>query len=99
MESRSVVVRVFGVLGAAVLFLVAWMVYVNVMSNDATVLEQAEVVARKKVGCADCIRSKVEGTSRVIDKKYAFTFSTAGSVTVVCRRKYIAFGDFACAAQ
>jgi hypothetical protein len=99
MESRSVVVRVLGVLGAVVAFLVAWMVYMNVLSSDAGVLEQAEVVARKKVGCADCIRSRVEGTSRVIDKKYAFTFSTAGSVTVVCRRKYIAFGDFACSVK
>ena len=91
--------RVFGVLGAAIAFLVAWMVYMNVLSNDVGVLDQAEAVARKKVGCAECIRSKVQGTSRVIDKKYAFTFSTAGSVTVVCRRQYIAFGDFGCTAQ
>lgn len=91
--------RVFGVLGAAIAFLVAWMVYMNVMSNDSDVLAQAELVARKKIGCPDCIRSKVEGTSRVIDKKYAFTFSTAGTLTVVCRRKYIAFGDFACSPQ
>ena len=91
--------RVFGVLGAAIAFLAAWMVYTNVMADDAHVLEQAEAVARKKVSCPDCIRSKVAGTSRVIDKKYAFTFATAGSVTVVCRRQYIAFGDFACSAQ
>ena len=81
------------------LFVVAFMVYMNVLAPDAEVLAKAEVVARDKVGCKDCVRTRVEGKSRVIDKKYAFTFDKAGSVTIVCRRAYIAFGDFGCTVQ
>jgi hypothetical protein len=81
------------------MFLAALLVYMNVLASDAGVLEQAEQVARAKVGCKECSPSRVEGTSRVLDKKYAFTFDPKQVVTVVCRRAYIGFGDFACSAR
>lgn len=88
--------RIAAAFGGLVLLIVAFMVYMNVMAPDGEVLAKAEAVARTKVGCKDCTRTRVEGTSRIIDKKYAFTFDKAGSVTIVCRRAYIAIGDFSC---
>lgn len=83
--------------GAVLLALTAWMVYANVVTPTPEVLDKAELLARAKLGCGkDCTRSRVEGTSRVIDKKFTFTFDK-GVVDVVCRRPYIAFGTFACA--
>jgi len=88
--------RIAGAFLGLILLIVAFMVYMNVMAPDAEVLVKAEAAARAKVGCKDCVRTRVEGTSRIIDKKYAFTFDKAGSVTIVCRRAYIAVGDFSC---
>ncbi len=89
--------RILGGLGAVVFALVAWMVYANVVSPDGDVIAKAEKLARDKLGCgSECTRTRAEGTSRVIDKQYAFTFDKGGPVGVVCRRPYIAFGDFAC---
>lgn len=80
------------------LALTAWMVYANVVSPDVDVIAKAELLAREKLGCGSaCVRTRAEGTSRVIDKQYAFTFDKGGPVKVVCRRPYIAFGAFACA--
>jgi len=80
--------------------LVAWTVYANVVSADQHVVARAEALAREKTGCGSgCTRTRLEGSSRVIDKRYAFTFEKGGVVKVVCRRPYIAFGDFACTIQ
>ena len=77
--------------------LVAWMVYANVVSPDVEVIAKVERLARAKISCGSaCVRTRLEGTSRVIDKQYAFTFDKGGPVNVVCRRPYIAFGTFAC---
>lgn len=89
--------RIAGGFGVVVLALTAWLVYFNVVSPDVAVIAKAELLAREKLGCGSaCTRTRAEGTSRVIDKQYKFTFDKGGPVGVVCRRPYIAFGDFAC---
>jgi hypothetical protein len=90
--------RIAGALAAAVLFVVALMVYMNVLASDAEVLARAEQAARTKIACKDCAYTRVSGTSRVIDKRYTFAFDRT-EVRVVCRRAYIALGDFACSAR
>lgn len=77
--------------------LVAWTVYANVVSPSPEVTDKAELLARAKVGCGkECTRTRLEGSSRVIDKTFKFTFDKGNPVDVVCRRPYIAFGTFAC---
>jgi hypothetical protein len=89
--------RIAGGFGVVLFALVAWMVYANVVSPDAEVIAKAEQLARDKLGCgSECMRTRAEGTSRVIDKQYSFTFDKGGPIGVVCRRPYIAFGTFAC---
>lgn len=92
--------RIAGIVGALIFALVAWMVYANVLSASDDVLAQAEKVARAATTCGDgCARTRVEGSSWVIDKRFAFTFDKGVSVTIVCRRSYIAFGAFGCAVK
>ncbi len=87
-------------IGAVVFGLVAWAVYANVVSPDQDVVARAEVLAREKSSCGSgCTRTRLEGSSRVIDKRYSFTFEKGDAVKVVCRRPYIAFGAFACSLE
>ena len=91
--------RIAAAFGGLLLIVVAFMVYMNVMADDRAVLARAELIAREKLGCKECTRTRVEGTSRIIDKKYAFTFDNTRSVKIVCRRQYIALGDFHCSVE
>jgi hypothetical protein len=95
-----VVTKILTGIGAVILLLVAWMVYANVLSAAPEVLAKAEKLAREKAKCGEgCGRTRVEGSSWVIDKRFDFTFGNGANVKVVCRRSAIAFGDFGCSVK
>ena len=71
----------------------------NVYADDAAVRAQAEKLAREKAACgATCALTRTEGSRGVITETLDYTFVHAGAVTVTCRRAFIAFGDYECAA-
>jgi len=91
--------RVGWVFVIAFLALTAVTAYRNVFADDAAVRAKAEALARDRAGCgASCALTRTEGSRGVLTETLEYTFVHAGVITVTCRRPYIAFGDYACAA-
>jgi hypothetical protein len=83
----------------AFLALVAWTAYRNVFADDRAVRAQAEKLARDTAGCgASCTIARLEGSRGMLGETITFTMHPTGTITVKCRRAYIAFGDYACTA-
>ncbi|HEY5928646.1 MAG TPA: hypothetical protein VIV11_43470 [Kofleriaceae bacterium] len=92
--------RIGGVVVVAFLALVALTAYRNVFADDAAVRAQAEKLARDKAGCgASCTVTRMEGSRGVLTETLTFTFGSSGTVTMKCRRAYIAFGAYTCSAS
>ena len=92
--------RIGWVVVVGFLVLVAITAYRNVFADDAAVRAQAEKQARHKAGCgASRTVTRIEGSRGVLTETLIYTFGSRGAVTMKCRRAYIAFGDYACAAQ
>ena len=82
----------------ALLVLAALTAYRNVFADDSAVRAQAEKLARDTAGCgAGCAISRIDGSRGMLSETLTFTLKT-GTIEVTCRRAYIAFGDYACAA-
>jgi hypothetical protein len=90
--------RVVSVLVVALLVLVALTTYRNVFADDRAVRAQAEKVARDRAGCGSkCAISRIDGSRGILSETLTYTLQT-GPIIVTCRRAYIAFGSYACAA-
>lgn len=88
------------VLGAGLVGLCLWTAYTNVFADDAAVRARAEKLARDQAGCGEkCKPLRTEGRRGVINETITYTFATEGTVTVTCRRPYIAFGEHVCRAS
>jgi hypothetical protein len=91
--------RVLWVVVIALLVLSGVAAFRNVFSDDAAVRAQAEKLAREKAGCgASCALTRTEGSRGVLSETLDYTFVHAGAISVTCRRAYVAFGDYECAA-
>jgi hypothetical protein len=83
----------------AFLVLVAVTTYRNVFADDAAVRAQAEKLGRETIGCGSaCSVTRLEGNRGLLSETLTYTFQPGGTIVVTCRRAYIAFGDYACAA-
>ncbi len=92
--------KVVWVVAAVFLLLCLWTVYANVFSNDLEVRSMAELAARAKAGCGEkCSLSHMEGSRGAFSETLDFDFRGAGTISVTCRRPYIAFGSYACTAS
>ncbi|HEY5948237.1 MAG TPA: hypothetical protein VIV40_22225 [Kofleriaceae bacterium] len=81
-----------------VLVLIAIAAYRNVFSDDTAVRAQADKLARETAGCgSNCGSMRLEGSRGVLAETFTFRFA-ASTVTVSCRRPYVAFGAYACTA-
>jgi len=75
-------------------------VYRNILSDDLAVRSLAENTARAKAGCGEgCVLLRMEGSRGAFSETLDFDFKGRPPVTVACKRPYVAFGDYACAAQ
>jgi len=91
--------RVTWAIVIGLLVLVAWTAYRNVFADDSAVRARAERLARDTAGCgASCTFARLEGSRGIISETITYTLHPTGTVTVTCRRAYIAFGDYACTA-
>jgi hypothetical protein len=88
--------RISLVLVLALVALVAFTVYRNVLADDSAVRTMAEQQAHD--ACKGCKPTRIDGKRGVISESFDFTMSNGASVAVACRRPYIAFGDYACTA-
>jgi hypothetical protein len=92
--------RALRVITIALFFLTAWTAFANVFSDDAEVRAEAEAKAREAAGCgAECKFSNVHGERGMLSVEIAYDLHPSGRVVVVCRRPYVAFGDYACEAR
>ena len=74
--------------------------YMNVFSDDSAVRARANELARKHAGCGDkCKVTAIHGNRGMFDEEteYDIEGAGAGHYVVVCRRAYVAVGDYACA--
>jgi len=88
--------RIFTILLLGVSILTA---YMNVFSDDSEVRARANELARKQAGCGDkCRVSNIHGNRGMFDEQteYDVEGPGAGHYIVVCRRAYVAVGDYAC---
>jgi len=75
-------------------------VYRNVLADDLAVRSLAETTARARAGCGEqCVLLHMEGSRGAFKEALDFQFKGREIVSVTCKRPYIAFGDYACAAQ
>jgi hypothetical protein len=73
--------------------------YMNVFSDDADVRARANELARKQAGCGDkCKVTNIQGNRGMFEERLEYDVEGAGAghYVVVCRRAYVAFGDYAC---
>ncbi len=90
--------RIGWVFVIALIALMAFIVYRNVLADDSAVRAMAETLARDTAGCGDCKATRIEGKRGVVSESFEFTMQNGAGVAVSCRRPYIAFGDYACTA-
>ena len=91
--------RITGVLVIALLALAGFATYRNVFGDDSAVRARAEKLARDTAGCgSSCKLSRIDGSRGILTETLTYTLEPGGAITVKCRRAYIAFGDYACAA-
>lgn len=83
-----------------VFVLSAWATYANVLSDDTEVRALADSVAHKTAGCGDgCKVTSTRGERGVLSTSVEYDFVGHGHVAVVCRRPWVAFGDWACTSK
>lgn len=88
--------RIFTILLLGVSILTA---YMNVFSDDSEIRARANELARKQAGCGDkCKVINITGSRGMFDEQteYDIDGPGAGHYVVVCRRAYVAIGDYAC---
>ena len=91
--------KAIAIVTAVFVALCVWTFYANVISSDVAVRAAAELAARAKAGCGEkCSLQRMEGSRGAFKETLDFSFRDAGTVSVTCRRPYIAFGDYACTA-
>ena len=84
-------------IGLAMIGVVAWGVYANVLSDDTAVRKQAEEHARASAGCgAKCTVRKIEGSRGLLNEQLQFEFADGAKILVECKRAYVAFGAYTC---
>ena len=77
-----------------------WTIYLNVLSDDATVRARAEKTARAAAGCGEkCKITGIHGSRGMIDLDVTYDIDAFGQMLVTCRRAYVIAGDYACTAS
>jgi hypothetical protein len=77
-----------------------WTAYANVLSDDAEVRATADATARAHAGCGEaCKLANVNGERGMLSTEITYDMHPKGRVVVVCRRPFVAVGDFACEAR
>ena len=91
--------RVFGALTFVVFVVTAWMAYANVFGDMNEFADKAHEAARAKAGCGKCDPTSARYERGMISQTIVYEFTRAGTITVVCRRDAIVFGEYRCAAE
>jgi hypothetical protein len=75
----------------------AWAVFANILSDDAAVRTQARAAVNEAAGCgADCKLEGLRGDRGMFEERIEYDVAKHGHYVVVCRRAFIAFGDYHC---
>jgi hypothetical protein len=91
--------RIVWALTFAVMIVTAWMAYANVFGDMNEFVDKAHEAARAKAGCGKCDPTGARYERGMISQTITYEFARAGTVTVVCRRDAIVFGEYRCAAE
>lgn len=101
---------IFRWLTIVLFFLTLWTGYANVLSDDTPVREMARTTMGQAAGCgADCKVESLRGERGMFGETIEYDVVAAragkagavngGHFAVVCRRQYISFGAWSCAAK
>jgi hypothetical protein len=72
-------------------------VYENVFADNAALLAEAGVLARRRAGCNEaCKVSRMHADRGMIEQRMEYDVVGVGRVVVVCRRALIVLGRYTC---
>lgn len=89
--------RIFQWFTVVLLVVSVWTAYANVVSDDAEVRAKAKAAVDVAAGCGDACRIEgLRGDRGMLEERIEYDLVKHGHFVVVCRREFIAVGDYTC---